>query len=131
MLGSDHDGERATAARLATLELRRLGLTWAELIGKAFQAPKEAPREEPADWRRAYQRPPGRSYTAGRRSHTQGGLDLWDFVRYADSRRDQLGTWDKAFIDTFINIGAKCTATDGQWRQVFRIAEQLGIEVAA
>lgn len=44
MLGSDYDGERASAARLATIELKRLGLTWIELIKRAFQNP---PAHEP------------------------------------------------------------------------------------
>ena len=52
MLGSDHDGERANAARLATAELRRLGLTWADLVNRAFgQAP---PRPQPAQQQPSY-----------------------------------------------------------------------------
>lgn len=53
MLGSDHEGERANAARLATLELKRLGLTWAELIARAFRA---TPKAEPPP--KARQEPP-------------------------------------------------------------------------
>jgi hypothetical protein len=32
MLGCDHDGERATAARLADEHRRKSGLTWGELV---------------------------------------------------------------------------------------------------
>jgi hypothetical protein len=31
-LGSDHDGERASAAAMATRELRAAGLTWADVL---------------------------------------------------------------------------------------------------
>ena len=34
MLGSDHDGERANAAALASRMVRKLGITWADLISK-------------------------------------------------------------------------------------------------
>ncbi len=43
MLGSDHDGERASAAKLADDMLRALGLTWDAVIApKSLQAPKPA-----------------------------------------------------------------------------------------
>jgi hypothetical protein len=32
MFGSEHDGERATAARLADQHVRRLGLSWPDVI---------------------------------------------------------------------------------------------------
>jgi hypothetical protein len=32
MFGSDHDGERAAAARLADQHIKRLGLSWSEVI---------------------------------------------------------------------------------------------------
>jgi hypothetical protein len=34
MLGSEHDGERANAGRAATDLLKRLDLTWSEVLGK-------------------------------------------------------------------------------------------------
>jgi len=49
MLGSDFDGERASAAHAATRMLRRHGLTWAELIQCALSAQRasEPPKDEP------------------------------------------------------------------------------------
>jgi hypothetical protein len=55
MLGSKHDGEIATAARMVTSELRMRGLTWRQVIERAFAAPaKEEPKAEA-------RRRPGRS----------------------------------------------------------------------
>jgi hypothetical protein len=43
MLGSDHDGERASAAKLADDMLRALGLTWDAVIApKTLSAPHPA-----------------------------------------------------------------------------------------
>ena len=39
MLGSDHDGERASAAHLATKLLKSHDLTWHDVISKAFLVP--------------------------------------------------------------------------------------------
>ena len=39
MLGSDHDGEIVAAARQAERLRRTAGLTWADIIMPAFQAP--------------------------------------------------------------------------------------------
>lgn len=47
MLGSDHEGERANAARFATILLRRFGMTWRDLFQKAFAAPQPAPKRPP------------------------------------------------------------------------------------
>ena len=55
MIGSEHDGELATAARMVTNELRMRGLTWRQVIERAFATQaKEEPEAE------ARQRP-GRS----------------------------------------------------------------------
>jgi hypothetical protein len=40
-LGSDHDGERASAAAMATRELRAAGLTWADVLVDPGQAQAE------------------------------------------------------------------------------------------
>lgn len=47
MLGSDFEGERANAAALATRALQAHGLTWRELVERAFAhrpAPEPVPR---------------------------------------------------------------------------------------
>jgi hypothetical protein len=129
MLGSDHDGERANAARLATLELRRLGLTWAELIGRAFQALTAPARQEPLPgfqegWEP--QRQPPRSYP-GKRSASKEGIKLWEFVRYASLRPQQMTSWEAGFVKGFLEIGPKATATEAQWRILLQIAEKLNV----
>ena len=40
LLTSSHDGERANAAALASRLLTDCGLTWADLVARAFQAPQ-------------------------------------------------------------------------------------------
>jgi len=41
MLGSDHAGERAEAARRATIILKKAGLTWYDVLGVAKELPKK------------------------------------------------------------------------------------------
>lgn len=43
LLGSDHEGERSNAAALATRELRALGMSWQELVARAFPRCIQAP----------------------------------------------------------------------------------------
>jgi hypothetical protein len=116
MLGSDHDGERANAARLATIELRRLGLTWAELIARAFTRPKPEPRKpeppprnpygpygyqngfqegwEPRqrpDWmqeaqRRRQEQEASQRPNPGQRWHERDGYRVWDIICAAELR---------------------------------------------
>ena len=43
MLGSDHDGERASAALLATRLLRDHGLTWRDVLGRQPSGERAAP----------------------------------------------------------------------------------------
>ncbi len=137
MLGSEHDGERANAARLATQELRRLGLTWSELIARAFSLVKVKPQAKPKDgdywaqqnefqWEEEARKP---RQSPGQRSSRRGNINLWDWVVQANQRREQLSNWDVRFVQTFLDIGPKCQATEAQWRQVERISEKL--ELAA
>lgn len=54
MFGSDHDGERATAARMADEIVRRRKLTWADVIAPCLSAPEPEMRwREPQTWREA------------------------------------------------------------------------------
>ncbi len=48
LLGSDHEGERANAAALASRLLKDCGLSWAELVARAFQ-PRPEPAPSPAE----------------------------------------------------------------------------------
>lgn len=127
MLGSDHEGERANAARLATIDLRQLGLTWAELIERAFAALEAPPRREAVQEGWEPQARPERRPSPGKRTARRNGVSLWEFVRYASLRKEQLGPWDIGFLNTFLTIGPKCQATESQWRQIDRIAEKLNM----
>ncbi len=153
MLGSDHEGERSNAARLATLELRRLGLTWAELIARAFSRPaKVEPKPPPKRdthqgrpftnpytpeytwqedlWRRHQEEQPQQRPNPGQRWAERDGYVLWDIVTAAvlswDS--DDLLNWDRTFLTTFRRIGPQAEATAAQWAQLIRIAKKLGLE---
>jgi hypothetical protein len=46
MLGSDHDGERATAARMVEEHRRKCGLSWAEIV---IPSPAEEKRAPPGE----------------------------------------------------------------------------------
>ena len=43
LLGSDYEGERASAALAADRMMKRLGLSWADLIAQASPAPRRPP----------------------------------------------------------------------------------------
>lgn len=47
MLSAATDGERATAAMMATRHLKTMGLTWAELVDRAFEVPQQQPQVGP------------------------------------------------------------------------------------
>lgn len=55
MLGSDFDGEVASAGRLADKMVRAAGLTWPDIIAPALPSPAPDPRADPlrGDWRTA------------------------------------------------------------------------------
>ena len=54
LLGSHHEGERATAAALADRQLRALGLDWHELVERAFRLSAAPPQaRQPAATHRA------------------------------------------------------------------------------
>lgn len=137
MLGSDHEGERANAARLATLELRRLGLTWSQLVERAFNAPAAARQERQNPYQQGLepQRPWGQRTRAGDQGYgyqgERGGLKVWDIVTYADENADQLNAWERKFIASFLGVGKGARATENQWRILEQIAEKLGMERAA
>jgi hypothetical protein len=131
MLGSNAEGERASAARLATLQLQRMGLTWAELILRAFRsAPEPEPKPKAEDpYRYSWEPPQDREYTQSRRTSIKDGLPLWKFVAFASARMDRLSSWDRNFVSTFLHFGPRCSASEAQWAQVFRICKTLGVDV--
>lgn len=109
MLGSIHDGERASAALLATQIIDDLDLTWHEIIMSAFASKKE-PRtidfdDHPAGW------------------HT--GYCKWLIINKAD----QLKKWDMDFLTNLAGKYARSRLTKKQADCFIRIAIQHGLEV--
>lgn len=139
MLTSDHDGEIAVAARMATRILREMGLTWAELVRNAFSPvkpqAKQGPRPDegfgPArdrDW--ANDRQAGRQYErtqqAPQWSSTRDGFKAWDLIRWADAHRDKLDRWENDFITSLLPRGPNTKLSDKQWQILLRIAGTTG-----
>lgn len=134
MLGSEHEGERANAARLATLELRRLGLTWAQVMERAFsyrpaqQEFWEAPRASQTQHGRAEA-----AWSQGRRQYSRGvpytaemdGVTVRDIIEAADENRDRLNAWECKFVDSFVHSGRQ-EASANQWVILQQIAQKLG-----
>jgi len=85
MLGSDHDGERANAARMADKLVRDAGLTWQHVIGAALPA---APQPQP----RAQQQPPPRP--AYQSSHIEMARQI------LMHRRNWLTGWEVEFLES-------------------------------
>lgn len=48
MLGSEHEGERSAAAAAADRKLRELGLTWEQLVARAFHVASPPGQPRPA-----------------------------------------------------------------------------------
>lgn len=132
MLGSDHDGERANAARLATIELRRLGLTWSDLVQRAFrQITVDPPRPS---FRAGFQQAPPQETRPprqeNRRASRKNGLNLWEFVRFASLHGARLNAWENRFVESFLELGPKATASERQWQVLLDIAAKLGTRAA-
>lgn len=86
LLGSSFEGERATAAAMATRELQRHGLTWAALIERAAASPRiivqaAPPQPQPA--------PPG-------------PRDDAVLLREVMARQSLLNPWEKDFADNLL-----------------------------
>ena len=54
MLGSDHDGERANAGRMADELIRANGLRWADVLAVAASTKTNSDWQQMADWCRAH-----------------------------------------------------------------------------
>jgi hypothetical protein len=78
MLGSQHDGERATAAAKADALLRAAGLTWADVIGPPI-IPDHVPRI---------------------RSWRAGDSDWQRMAQFCHSRRWSLSQREREFVES-------------------------------
>jgi hypothetical protein len=81
LLGSAHDGERASAAAKADALVRAAGLTWADVINVPPIVPN-APR-----------------IRAWRSTNT----DWQKMAAFCHARRDQLSSWERNFISAMLH----------------------------
>lgn len=117
MLGSDHDGERAAAARMVHEFARNAGLSWDVLIAQPERyrilsvAPSPAPR--PRNMHRAT---PRRTVCDGWRAST--------LISYLKARRPK----DAA---AFEHIDVAHGLTDDEWLSLMRMARAAGVDLDA
>jgi hypothetical protein len=93
MLGSEHDGERATAAAKANAFVRAMGLTWRDIISPPL-APDHAPRirswrANDSNWRR--------------------------MAEFCHARRWQLNQKDRDFVRSMLNWRQQPTERQREW----------------
>lgn len=97
MMGSDHDGEVLSAARMAEKLRREAGVTWHELL---------IPTEPPARASYTAPEPPG----------------WWDMVEACRARPDRLTDWERQFIDVL--AGYTHEPSEKQMRVLERLADK-------
>ena len=108
LLGSDHDGERATAARMASDLLRAHRLTWADVLGPA------PPRPCPACT--AHRAPRGAAAGSWRQT-------LATLAELAVRRPALFTDWERAFI---CNLLDRRTISERQREILAELAEKVG-----
>lgn len=109
MLGSNQDGERASAALLATQILESLEISWSDLIQSAF---KPAPSERPINHD---QRPRG-----------------WhvDYCKWLISNHEKdLSEWEASFIRSLVKNHPHSQLSKKQSDCFVRIAKKYGLEI--
>ena len=118
LLGSDHDGERATAARMASNLLRQHRLTWAEVL-KPDRAPVR-PCPTCAARHAAERHAPRRAAAGSTRSWRRTLAALAELA----VRRPTLFTdWERAFI---CNLLDRRTISERQREILAELAEKVG-----
>lgn len=110
MLGSAHEGERASAALMATQILSDLDLSWETLIVAAFSH-----RPEPEQITYDDKRAPGWHL----------GYSRWLIL----NRGDKLGPWEMQFLNSLATRYADARLTEKQTKHFIFIAEKFGLEV--
>lgn len=122
MLSSPNDGERASAALLASQMLAKSGQTWEDLIARASRitpAPrKQARRFEPAN----------------ARCHSQRyGWEAGDLIGEISRKGQYVNGNHQRFVEMLKQRGTHgpLTLSDGQWDMLKAIADAAGVELAA
>jgi hypothetical protein len=146
MLGSAHEGERATAAQMATAILKTMGLTWAEVISRGLgsttsrdahqsQAPPNETQAPSSD--QGYSESGGhqaRRDDCGARGHARtrqrNGVPAWKWVDGLLKQEGRLSDWDRQFLQCLRDLGKTArkdlALTMTQWSCVEAIAETIG-----
>jgi hypothetical protein len=121
LLASDFPGERANAAAMATAMLVDMGMTWADLVGRAFQ-------EKPAKVKREPRKRRERSTTPAPFTPQPEMVDF--LTKYADDLTD----WERKFLislgiarrhlserqlEVLWRIGCKCGETPDAMERIF------------
>lgn len=107
LLTSSHPAERAVAADKASAILDAAGMTWTDLVGKAFRPAYEI--EQPD------------------RASTKFGMSASILVRELAKHKRELSEWEREFVSNLKRFGANVTLSDKQWAVVIRLAIKAGI----
>jgi hypothetical protein len=143
MLGSAHEGERATAAQLASAMLKAMGLTWTEVISRGVGAARAHQGHAPANETQSPTSDQGYSDSWGhqtrddrgarkRRARTRerDGVPAWKWVEELLKQEGRLSGWDRQFLQCLRGLGKRArkdlTLTTAQWWCVESIAERIG-----
>lgn len=114
MLGSDHDGERASAAALATKMLKAAGLTWADILGQLVDKEPGTPKDGEAKIK----------------TRERDGIEAFELIKFCFENRNKCESdWDEEFVETLHRAvrryGRNMLLSDKQWVQLFRIGNGI------
>jgi hypothetical protein len=147
MLGSAHEGERATAAEMASAMLKAMGLTWSEVIRRGLGAAtcRQADQAHaPANETQAPSSDQGYSESGGHRARRdecgargrhartreRNGVPAWKWVDGLLKQEERLSDWDRQFLHCLRDLGKAArkdlALTTAQWSCVEAIAETIG-----
>jgi hypothetical protein len=147
MLGSAHEGERATAAQMASAMLKAMGLTWTEVINRGLGAGTSRQAHQgqtpPSDtqsptsnqgysgsWGHQARRDDWGAREGRARTQEHKGVPTRKWVHELLKQEGRLSSWDRQFLQYLQEMG-KCTRADlplttAQWRCLESMAEKIG-----
>ena len=108
MLGSEHDGERANAAKLAATFVRTRGLTWDALISTGAVAPQPRPQAYQHTY---YYTPPDQR-------------EWFEKLAVCDEKKAKLTEWERNFVASLL-LRQAYELTDKQIAVISRIFEKV------
>ena len=147
MLGSAHEGERATAAQMASAMLKAMGLTWTEVINRGLgagtcsqahqgQAPPNDTQSPTSDqgysgsWGHQARRDDSGARERRARTREHSGVPARKWVHELLKQEGRLSSWERQFLQCLQAL-SKCTRADlalttAQWRCLESIAKKIG-----